>query len=359
MDAKALAQFFAKAIALGLVTALGLYVLKPELFQAGATGGVVSYADAVRRASPAVVSITTAQFPDWQARAKGSSGTGLGSGVILRHDGYILTNNHVIASADAIGVTLADGRQTVAEIIGRDPATDLAVLRIPFQNLPTIPLASARPVQVGDVSMAIGNPYGIGQTVTMGIVSATGRGYLGLALYEDFIQTDAAINYGNSGGALINAYGELVGINSAFFSTRSGSSGISFAIPAQQALAVLDSILKEGRVVRGWLGLSGIDLAGSPDWADRNGLSSLAGVIITDVETPGPADEAGIERGDILVRVGNQIITGPRDTMRLIANTPPGSRLVLHVIRRGESLSLPVTIAEKPLDAQMEAPSGG
>lgn len=360
MSLRSLGQFLLNAIGLGLLAAVLLYLVRPSLFQAPMPAkplpeatGTVSYAKAVRRATPAVVSILTAQVqepePGDGEAARARPDIGLGSGVIVRPDGYVLTNNHVIAGADAIAVTLQDGRQIRAQVVGHDSATDLAVLHIPAENLPTIPFADSHPVQVGDVVMAIGNPYGIGQTVTMGIVSATGRTGLGYAVYEDFIQTDAAISYGNSGGALINAYGELVGISSAFFSSKGGENrGISFAIPTGQAVDVLEQILKNGRVIRGWLGISAEPLMLYPQYANKNHLVDTRGVIITEVENPGPAAEAGLLPGDILTQINGKPVTGQSDAMRYIAKAAPGSQVKVHVIRHGEGLDRLVTVAEKP-----------
>lgn len=360
MNLRSLGGFLLNAIGLGLLAALVLYVVAPQLFKPPAPVtapqpvATVSYADAVRRAAPAVVSIITAQV---QESASGERqpqpDISLGSGVILRADGYILTNDHVIAGADTIAITLQDGRQVAADVVGRDHATDLAVLKVPLTNLPTIPLADAHPVQVGDVVMAIGNPIGIGQTVTMGIVSATGRSHLDIAKYEGLIQTDAAITYGNSGGALINAHGELIGINSAFLSVtrRTQTPGISFAIPNEMALWVLDQILENGRVIRGWLGLDGIDLVLIPRWAEANHLTNLNGVVVQNVSRPGPAFDAGVLPGDILRRIDGKEIADGSEAMRRIAEAKPGSTMALQFVRKGQSLDLQVKIAEMPPDA--------
>lgn len=361
MNFRSVIHFFLNAVGLGLLVALLLYLISPQLFKPVAPPAplpvskppvTVSYAEAVRRAAPAVVSIITAQAPDQdQFQESGRApqpDIGLGSGVVLRSDGYILTNDHVIAGADAIAVTLQDGRQLRADVVGRDKPTDLAVLKIALTGMPTIPLADNHPVQVGDVAMAIGNPIGIGQTVTLGIVSATNRGYIGRATYEDFIQTDAAITYGNSGGALINAYGELIGINSAFLSRVGG--GISFAIPTNQALSVLDQILKNGRVIRGWLGLTGQDLLRYPNHARDNGLTELKGIVIEIVDKPSPAFDGGLQRGDILTHIDGQEIYGSRDTMKRIAEAKPGAAMSLQFVRRGQAMSAKVVIAERPAE---------
>lgn len=361
MNLRSLGGFLLNAIGLGLLAAVVLYLVAPQLFKPPVPPqtlpqptAVVSYADAVRRAAPAVVSIITAQVQEnTSGERQPQPDISLGSGVILRADGYILTNDHVIAGADTIAITLQDGRQVAADVVGRDHATDLAVLKVPLTNLPTIPLADAHPVQVGDVVMAIGNPIGIGQTVTMGIVSATGRSHLDIAKYEGLIQTDAAITYGNSGGALINAHGELIGINSAFLSVtrRTQTPGISFAIPNELALWVLDQILDNGRVIRGWLGLDGVDLILVPRWAEANHLTSLNGVVIQNVYRPGPAFDAGIQPGDILRRIDGKEIADGSEAMRRIAEAKPGSSMALQFVRKGKPLDLQVKIAEMPPDS--------
>ncbi len=282
--------------------------------------GPASYASAVQQAAPAVVNIFTAKitvqknnslfndplfqrfFGDrFQSQPRKKLQTSLGSGVIISDKGYILTNNHVIEDADEIRLVLSDGRTLDATVAGVDPDTDLAVLKTETKDLPTITLGNSQGVQVGDVVLAIGNPFGVGQTVTMGIVSATGRDQLGINTFENFIQTDAAINPGNSGGALINAYGELVGINTAIFSKSGGSHGIGFAIPVTLAKGVMDQILKKGRVVRGWLGIAGQDI--TPALAESFGLKESRGVLVSGVLEGGPADKAGIQPGDVIAKI--------------------------------------------------------
>ncbi|GHE22515.1 2-alkenal reductase [Halomonas urumqiensis] len=325
--------------------------------------GPVSYATAVERAAPAVVNIYSSrvvereQHPlmsdpffrqfygdDMPARQRMLSS--LGSGVIISEDGYVLTNHHVIGGADQIQVALRDGRETLAEVIGTDPESDLAVLRIDLDDLPVIELADSTEVAVGDVSLAIGNPFGVGQTVTMGIISATGRSHLGLNAYEDFIQTDAAINPGNSGGALVNPEGAMIGINTAIFSRSGGSQGIGFAIPANLARNILEELVTQGRVIRGWLGVEAQEM--NQELAASFGLNTPRGVVIAGVVADGPAHEAGLRPGDVLLRIDGQPIIDARQTMSDIADIPPGDTLPLTVVRGGETLELSIEVGERP-----------
>ncbi|MCP1326300.1 S1C family serine protease, partial [Halomonas sp. 707D4] len=275
----------------------------------------------------------------------------LGSGVIVSQDGYVLTNHHVINDADQIQVALRDGRETLAEVVGTDPESDLAVLRIDLDDLPVIELTDSRNVAVGDVALAIGNPFGVGQTVTMGIISATGRSHLGLNAYEDFIQTDAAINPGNSGGALVNAEGALVGINTAIFSRSGGSQGIGFAIPANLAHSVLDELVTRGRVIRGWLGIEAQAL--SRELAASFGLRTPQGVIVAGVVSDGPAERAGLQPGDVLLSIDNQAILDARSTMSDIASIAPGTELPLTVVRNGERIQMTLEVGERPTPTEM------
>ncbi|TVS17132.1 MAG: PDZ domain-containing protein [Gammaproteobacteria bacterium] len=315
------------------------------------------YADAVAQAAPAVVNIYTTRvvtrrvhplcdlprfqemcerFPGSQQRMQGS----LGSGVIVRPDGHILTNNHVIADADEILVALADGREAPARVVGTDPETDLAVLRVDLEGLTPIELAPSLELRVGDVVLAIGNPFGIGQTVSSGIVSALGRhGIVANAPYEDFIQTDAAINPGNSGGALVDASGRLVGVNSMIFSRSGGSHGIGFAIPAGLALDVLDSILEQGRVIRGWLG---VEVRPVEDWGDGNGL------FVAGVSPNGPADQAGLRTGDLITAINGAPVISPREVGQRIAMLSPGSQVEVQVVRNGSRQQLLATVGQRP-----------
>ena len=319
--------------------------------------GPASYADAVARATPAVVNIyadktvTERQiqiFPDpllgsVAGPALKRREQSLGSGVIFTHDGYVLTNNHVIAGADDIQVMLHDGRVAHAKVIGTDPDTDLAVLKIDAGNLPTIQVDPAPP-SVGDVVLAIGNPFGIGQTVTMGIVSALQR-QLSLSPYEDFIQTDAAINSGNSGGALVNAAGQLVGINTAMLNRDVGAQGIGFAIPVRTAKRVLDQIVDHGHVVRGWLGVEIGNVTVSAD----SGLPAAArGATVLDVYPGGPAAQAGLQTGDILLKLGKQPITDPFDFRTREAELTPGSKIEVSGLRAGVPFHTEVVLAQRP-----------
>ncbi|WP_333653269.1 S1C family serine protease [Acinetobacter johnsonii] len=325
------------------------------------TGGVVSYSAAVKVAAPAVVNIFTTQkvkqldhpllndpafreffgnqIPDQFSQNKNENS--LGSGVIVRPDGYILTNNHVIAQADQIVVALQDGRRAVAKVIGADPDTDLAVIKIELANLPVLPFKLSGN-EVGDVVLAIGNPFGVGQTVTQGIVSATGRSDLGINTYEDFIQTDAAINPGNSGGALIDVAGNLIGVNTAIFSQSGGSLGIGFAIPARICQQVLNSILKDGRVVRGWLGISLLPVE------QVNILEPKGpGVVVADVLKTGPAAKAGLKKGDKIVKVNDEVITSTSHLINFVALQPPNSTIQISLERDGKPLDVAVVVGER------------
>ena len=323
------------------------------------TGGVVSYSAAVKVATPAVVNIFTTQkvkqmnhpllndpvfreFFGNQIPQQPQNENSLGSGVIVRADGYILTNNHVIAQAEHIVVALHDGRRAEAKVIGTDPDTDLAVIKIELDKLPVLPFKLSGN-EVGDVVLAIGNPFGVGQTVTQGIISATGRSDLGINTYEDFIQTDAAINPGNSGGALIDVAGNLIGVNTAIFSQSGGSLGIGFAIPAQICQQVLNSILKDGRVVRGWLGISLI-----PNTMDEDVLAAKpVGVVVADVLRDGPADTAGVKRGDKIIQVNNEQITSASHLINYVALQAPQSVIDVVIERDGKQQSMQVKVGER------------
>ncbi|MDR5898087.1 Do family serine endopeptidase [Halomonas vilamensis] len=343
---------------------------KPDVQQAPPltrNEGPSSYADAVNRAAPAVVNIYSSRIverdqhplmsdPFFEQFFDGDDGThqqrmlsSLGSGVIVSKDGYVLTNHHVINGADEIQVALRDGREILAKVIGTDPESDLAVLHIPLDNLPVIALTDSTDVAIGDVALAIGNPFGVGQTVTMGIISATGRSHLGLNAYEDFIQTDAAINPGNSGGALINSDGALVGINTAIFSRSGGSQGIGFAIPANLAHSILNELVTQGRVIRGWLGIEAQAL--SRELAASFGLRTPQGVIIAGVISDGPADLAGLQPGDVLLAVDSQPVLDARATMSEIAAIEPGTTLPLTIVRGGEIRQVTLEVGERPVPA--------
>jgi Do/DeqQ family serine protease len=270
----------------------------------------------------------------------------LGSGVILDDRGYILTNNHVVAGADAIEVALPDGRSAKASVVGTDPETDLAVIHISIDRPPAIASGNSDELRVGDVVLAIGNPFGIGQTVTQGIISATGRNRVGLNVFENFIQTDAAINPGNSGGALIDASGRLVGINTAIVSETGGSQGIGFAIPVNMARAVMDQIIESGSVVRGWLGIETYDL--SPTLARALGVRSQGGALVKAVLIDGPADQAGIEPDDVITAIDDKPVTSARQGLNLITRLRPGTSVEIDLIRGGKAQRVSATVSERP-----------
>lgn len=261
-------------------------------------------------------------------------------------EGYILTNQHVVDGADQIEVALADGRTATAKVIGIDPETDLAVLKINLPDLPTITLGRADQARVGDVVLAIGNPFGVGQTVTMGIISALGRNHLGINTFENFIQTDAPINPGNSGGALVDVNGNLLGINTAIYSRSGGSLGIGFAIPVSTARTVLESIITTGSVTRGWIGVEPQDV--TPEIAESFGLQQKSGAIVAGVLQGGPADKAGIRPGDILVSVNGEDIGDTTKLLNVVAQIKPGATAKVHVVRKGKELNLNVVIGKRP-----------
>jgi serine protease DegQ len=325
-----------------------------------------SYAEGARHAMPAVVNVFSSKdgtrpndprandplfryfFGD-RGRGKqqqAPSSSNLGSGVIVSSEGYILTNQHVVDGADEIEVALADGRKTSAKVIGSDPDTDLAVLKINLTNLPTITLGRIENAAVGDVVLAIGNPFGVGQTVTMGIISALGRNHLGINTFENFIQTDAAINPGNSGGALVDTQGNLLGINTAIYSRSGGSLGIGFAIPVSTARSVLESIITTGTVTRGWIGVEPQDV--TPEIAESFNIQQKSGAIVAGVLQNGPADKAGIKPGDILVAVNGEEITDTTKLLNVIAMIKPGTGAKVHLVRRGHEQDLTVVIGKRP-----------
>jgi serine protease DegQ len=321
-----------------------------------------SYRAAAQKASAAVVSIATAKaapknermndpwfrffFGDRQQEQQ----SGLGSGVIVSPNGYVLTNNHVVEGADEIEVTLNDGRKAKAKIIGTDPDTDLAVLKIELDKLPVIVLGSVESMQVGDQVLAIGNPFGLGQTVSAGIVSALGRNQLGINTFENFIQTDAAINPGNSGGALVDVNGNLLGINTAIYSRSGGSMGIGFAIPVSTARMVMDGLVKDGQVTRGWIGVEPQEL--TAELAETFNLKSasgnLQGVIITGVLQNGPAAKAGIQPGDVITQVAGKAVANVPELLANVAALKPGTSAKFSVRRAEKSLELDVTPAPRP-----------
>ena len=328
--------------------------------------GPVSYAAAVERAAPAVVNVYTTTIVETRAHPlardpffrnffnlpseprRKRMESSLGSGVIVSGNGYILTNHHVIAGADDIVVELKDGRVAQASVVGTDPDTDIAVLKIELNNLPKLILTTS-PGRVGDLVFAIGNPFGVGQTVTMGILSATGRNQVGVTNYENFIQTDAAINPGNSGGALINVRGELIGINTAIFTRSGGSNGIGFAIPASIATDIMQELIDHGQVIRGWIGVETRPL--TEDLARSFGVSKNAGVLISGVYRRGPAANADILPGDILTHMNGQKITDGRAAMNQVADFEPGTEIPVKLLRDGQAIDRIILVGQRPNSA--------
>jgi len=346
-------------------TGSGLQVV--ELRQAtGASGSgarAASYNEAVRKAVPAVVSIFTSKeiktprhpFLDdplfrqffGDRFEESQRATSLGSGVIVSSKGYILTNHHVVEAADEIEVALADGRKLKAKVVGSDPEIDIAVLQVEGVPLPAIVFGDTDALRVGDVVLAIGNPYGFGQTVTMGIVSALGRSHLGINTFENFIQTDAAINPGNSGGALIDSAGNLVGINAAIYSERTrGSLGIGFAIPASSAKQVMEQIIQTGSVTRGWIGVQGREI--TPEMVESLRLGTLNGVLIEEVLRGGPAERAGLKAGDILIAIEGKPVTDPNEMLNLVAALVPGKPASIRLRRDNKDVDLKVAVGRRP-----------
>ncbi|KPF69466.1 2-alkenal reductase [beta proteobacterium AAP99] len=334
-------------------------------------GHSIGFADAARLAAPAVVNIFTTKqvkprrnapadpFFRFFGNPDDRSGGGrqensLGSGVIVSAQGVVLTNNHVIEGADEIEVALNDGRRTFARVVGSDPETDLAVLRIDLPELTPITLARLEATRVGDSVLAIGNPFGVGQTVTSGIVSALGRSHLGINTFENFIQTDAAINPGNSGGALVDAQGHLLGINTAIFSRDGGSLGIGFAIPVSTAKNVMEQILANGKVVRGYIGVDPRDVG--EDFVAKFKLPNTDGVLIDSVLANQPAARAGIRRGDVLVAIDNLPIKDTVGLLNNVASLPPGKETTVRLYREGKLIELPITVGTRPAVKRMTAP---
>ncbi|OYY95707.1 MAG: 2-alkenal reductase, partial [Methylophilales bacterium 16-45-7] len=270
----------------------------------------------------------------------------LGSGVIVSEQGLIMTNNHVVNTADEIEVALADGRKLSAKVVGTDPETDLAVLKVEADNLPAITFANSEKLKVGDVVLAIGNPFGVGQTVTQGIISALGRNHLGINTFENFIQTDASINPGNSGGALIDANGNLIGINSAIYSRSGGSMGIGFAIPVSIAKQVMEQISQTGSVTRGWIGIEAQDI--TPELAESFKLDKAEGSLIAGVLRDSPADEAGLKSGDILVSINGNKVVDSESMLNLIAVLQPKQKASLGIIRNGKRIEIDLLVGKRP-----------
>ena len=372
---------FTQTVTVALALLFIVQTLKPELLPNAARSGVVTLQEsapqavndknlamglstAAQKAMPSVVNIFTSTviktplhpfmedprfrffFGDPRDMEPQSSSS-LGSGVIVSPDGYILTNHHVVEAADQIEVALADGRKTKAHVIGSDPETDLAVIKVELPGkLPAITFGHPEQAQVGDMVLAIGNPFGVGQTVTMGIISALKRSHLGLNTFESFIQTDAAINPGNSGGALVDVSGNLIGINSAIYSPNGGSLGIGFAIPASIVKKTMEQIIQSGSVTRGWIGAGVQEL--TPELAESFKLGSTKGVLITEIIRNSPAEQAGIKTGDILIAIDDQAIDDWNTMLETVANLPPGKVITARLMRNGVATSLPVKIGKRP-----------
>ncbi len=370
---------FAQTATVCLAVLFVVSTLRPDLLNWNTRGNVVtvkeppaeaparavaSFSDAARKAMPAVVNIFTSQevkrqrhpfmddplfrhFFGEQPEAGPQRREGLGSGVIVSEQGYILTNHHVVESVDQIEVALSDSRKLQARVVGTDPETDLAVLKVEDRKLPAITFATADHLRVGDVVLAIGNPFGIGQTVTLGIVSGLGRSHLGITVFENFIQTDAAINPGNSGGALVDASGNLVGINTAIYSRNGGSMGIGYAIPVSTARQVMEQIIQKGSVTRGWIGVGVQDI--TREVAESFKLPATGGVLITQVERGGPADKGGMKAGDVLTMVNDKAVTDTNGMLNMIAALQPGQQARIKVTRGQSETELAVTVGRRPL----------
>ncbi|WP_042012390.1 outer membrane-stress sensor serine endopeptidase DegS [Aeromonas fluvialis] len=352
-----LVSYLGKSVGFGLTVAALLLLLFPHFRGGAELPGIItnarelSFSYAAHRAGPAVVNIYTRSFAPNQGNQGELRPQGLGSGVIMNQRGYVLTNYHVIADADQIIVALQDGRVFSAELVGTDQLTDLAVLYIESDNLPVIPQDPERLPEVGDVVLAIGNPYNVGQTITQGIISATGR--TGLSSMgpdsngrQDLLQTDAAINEGNSGGALVNGRGDLVGINTATYHLNSSqeSYGISFAIPYRLAKRIMDELIANGRVIRGYLGISSVEI--NPTVARMMNLGDLRGLVVESLDPNGPATKGGLQRGDVLLKINGEAISGVRSAMDKIVESRPGTKLTISVFRSGKPLDVVVTIEE-------------
>ncbi|MGD2138755.1 MAG: Do family serine endopeptidase [Burkholderiales bacterium] len=374
---------FSQAVTICLAVLFVVTTLRPDLLSLAprSTGGEVvtireasddqqqkqivlgSLKTAAQKAMPAVVNVYTTKqtklprhpfmddplfrrfFGD-QFDSESRQSASLGSGVIVGREGFVLTNNHVIETADEIEVAFAGGRKATAEVVGTDPETDLAVLRVDTADLPAIAFGNPNSLSIGDFVLAIGNPFGVGQTVTMGIVSAKGRSRLGISTFEDFIQTDAAINPGNSGGALVDADGNLVGINSAIYSRTGGSLGIGFAIPSDLARHVMEEIIEHGSVTRGWIGVEVQDI--SPELAESFRLPTTNGTLIASVQPGGPAERAGIRRGDILVAVESKGFTDSTEMLNLIAALKPGDKATLKILRDRQEKLVQIQVGTRP-----------
>lgn len=378
---------FAQATTIGLAVLFIINTLKPGLLSSAARSGIVTlhenvntstsqiptagFSAAARKVMPTVVNIFTSTeikkpmhpfmddprfrfFFGEEFDNSPQRGSNLGSGVIISRDGYILTNHHVVEAADQIEVALADGRKAIGRIIGSDPESDLAVIKIDLPGtIPAIIFGHPDQAQVGDIVLAIGNPFGVGQTVTMGIVSAVKRNHLGLNTFENFIQTDAAINPGNSGGALVDVNGNLIGINSAIYSPNGGSLGIGFAIPVSTAKKIMEQIIQSGSVTRGWVGVAVQEL--TPELAESFKLGNIQGVLISEVVRGSPADKAGMRAGDILTMVDNkQLLTDSSSMLETISSLPPGKVVVFKLLRNQREVVVQVTVGKRPRPKQLE-----
>lgn len=348
-------MFLFQSVVFGLAAAFVVVLIRPELLPAldpgSAAGRPASYADAVERSAPAVASVYTRRLvPAGESAAQSDDlvlNMSLGSAVIIDAEGYLVTNYHVIAAADEIRVQLADGRIADPEVVGFDAETDLALLRVDLGTLQAIPLGRSDQVRIGDVVLAIGSPYGLTRTVTQGIVSATGRGLLQLLTFESFIQTDAAINEGNSGGALVNSLGQLVGINTAVLAQDAGTEGISFAIPIDLVRGVVDAIKRDGRVIRGWVGLEPVEM--TPAQAAALGLDGNIGILLDRVFAGGPAEQAGLRPGDVLLAINGEPIRSRQQAQFLVAGLDPGQTVNIDGLRDGQRFRATLTVAERPL----------
>ena len=345
-----------QSIVVGLAAAFVVVLVRPQLLpalesgRATVAGRPASYADAVDISAPAVANVYTRRLVA-AGETSGASGrfqlnTGLGSAVVIDSEGYLVTNFHVVAGASEIRLQMADGRIANPEVVGVDSETDLALLKVNLGPLPAIPLGRSDQLRIGDVVLAIGNPYGLSKTVTQGIVSATGRGLLGLLTFENFIQTDAAINEGNSGGALINSQGELVGINTAVLAQDAGTEGIGFAIPVDLVRGVVDEIKKHGRVIRGWVGMLPDELSRAE--AQALGLDPNVGILLSSVVPEGPAAAAGLKPGDVILEIDGEPIRSRQQALLLVARLNPGERVEIDGWRDGQRFSATLVVAERP-----------
>lgn len=350
--------FLFQSIVVGLAVAFVVILVRPDLLPLGDGDRPApdltpfTFADAVDISAPAVANVYTRRLvqsgPTVDARDRFRLNTSLGSAVVIDPEGFLVTNYHVVANAAQIRVQMADGRIDDPEVVGFDAETDLALLKVDLGPLPAVPIGRSDAVRIGDVVLAIGNPYGLTKTVTQGIVSATGRGLLGLTTYENFIQTDAAINEGNSGGALVNTRGELVGINTAVLAQDAGTAGISFAIPVDLVRGVVDEIQRHGRVIRGWVGIEPDELSRAE--AEALGLDGSAGILLTGVVEGGPAAESGLRRGDVILSINDETIRNAQQARLLVAALEPGDVVDVVAWRGGEAVRARLTVVERPAE---------